>query len=60
MIPILKKELKEIKEASIEKEMKFNLENMKYILSKFFTLTLLKVNQIEDALIAKGYEEQNF
>ena len=55
MFPILKKELFEVKEACIAKNIKFNIRNMKIILGKFFLLLIFRVNKIEDALIAKGY-----
>lgn len=55
MIPILKQELYEIKNACKAKNIKFNLKNIKYILSKLFLSMIKRVNQIEEALIAKGY-----
>lgn len=55
MIPILKKDLYEIKDACKAKNMKFNIKNSKYILAKFFISLIRRVNQIEEALIAKGY-----
>lgn len=54
MIPILKKDLFEMKEACKAKNIKFNIKNMKIILSKFCLSILMRVNQIEEALIAKG------
>ncbi len=54
MIPILKKELNEMKDACKAKGIKFNLRNMKIILSKFFLNLIMRVNQIEEALMAKG------
>ena len=55
MIPILKKDLLEIKNACRAKKMKFTIKNMKFILSKFFLSLIQRVNQIEKSLIAKGY-----
>lgn len=55
MLPILKKELLEIKDACIAKNINFNIRNSKYILSVFFLNIMKRVNQIEEALIAKGY-----
>lgn len=55
MIPILKKELYELKEACIAKNIDFNVRNTKIILAKFFLLLIMKINQIEEALIAKNY-----
>lgn len=55
IIPIIQKELLEIKEACKAKNMKFNINNMKFILSKAFLSLIKRVNNIEEALIAKGY-----
>lgn len=54
MLPILKKELQEIKESCISKNISFNISNMKYILAKFFISLFRRVNQLEEAIIAKG------
>lgn len=54
MIPILKKDLTEMKEACKAKGIKFNLTNMKTILSKFCLSMLIRVHQMDEALIAKG------
>lgn len=56
MIPIFKKELIEVKEACKAKNIKFNIKNTKNILLKLFLNLLIRVNQIEEALIAKGYD----
>ena len=58
MIPILKKELYEVKEACIAKNIVFNVKNMKIILSKFFITLITRVNEIEESLIAKGYSNE--
>ena len=58
MIPILKKELYEVKEACIAKNIVFNVKNMKIILSKFFIILITRVNEIEESLIAKGYSNE--
>lgn len=55
MLPILKKELYELKEACIAKNIDFNVKNMKTILGKFFLSLISRVNNIEEALLAKGY-----
>lgn len=55
MLPILKKELYELKEACIAKNIRFNIRNMKIILGKFFLSLIFRVNKVEEALIAKGY-----
>lgn len=54
MIPILKKDLTEMKEACRAKGIKINVKNMKTILSKFCLSMLIRVNQLDEALIAKG------
>ncbi len=56
MFPILRKDLYEIKEACISRGMKFNIKNTKNILSKYCLSIIKRVNYIEEALIAKGYE----
>ena len=55
IIPILKRDLLEMKNACKVKGIEFNIKNMKYILSKFFLSIIMRTNQIEEALIAKGY-----
>lgn len=55
MIPILKKDLNETKEACRAKNISYNIKNTKYILLKFFLSLIKRVNQIEDSLISKGY-----
>ena len=58
MIPILKNNLYQLKEACIAKNINFNIRNMKIILSKFFLSLMTRINQIEEALIAKGYNNE--
>jgi energy-coupling factor transporter transmembrane protein EcfT len=53
MLPVLKNDLYEVKNACIAKNIKFNIFNMKYILSKFFITLLKRVNEIEESLITK-------
>ena len=55
MIPILKKDLYEIKEACKAKNINFTIQNIKYILLKFCVSIMKRVNELEEALIAKGY-----
>lgn len=55
MIPILKKEIYEIKDSCKAKNMPLNIKNVKYILLKFCISIIRRVNEIEDSLIAKGY-----
>ena len=55
MIPVLKKQLNEIKEVIISKNMYLNLKNIKILMVKFFYLIINRINQIDEALIAKQY-----
>ena len=59
MIPILKNDLREVKEACMAKNISFNVKNIKIILAKFFLSLIMRVNQIEEALIAKGYSNND-
>lgn len=54
MIPILRKDLNEMKDACRAKGIKLNVNNMKTILSKFCLSMLIRVQQMDEALIAKG------
>lgn len=58
MITILKKSLNEMKEACRAKNITLNIKNMKIVLAKFFLLLITRVNQIEESLIAKGYNNE--
>lgn len=58
VIPILKKDLYELKEACTSKKITFNIKNMKIILAKFFLSLISRVNEIEESLIAKGYSNE--
>ena len=58
VIPILKKDLYELKEACKSKNITLNVKNMKIILAKFFLSLISKVNEIEESLIAKGYSNE--
>lgn len=58
VIPILRKDLAEVKEACKVKKIDWNGKNMKIILGKFFFSLLQKVNQLEEALTAKGYQSE--
>lgn len=53
MIPILQNDLYEVKNACISKNMKLNITNMKYLLSKFLLTLLKRVNSIEESLSTK-------
>lgn len=56
MVPVLKKEYIEIKEACKAKNIKFNLKNMRIILSKILFSTIKRVNEVDESLVEKGYE----
>ncbi len=55
ILPILKKEVYEVKDACRAKNISFNIKNSKYILSKYFITLLRKVNEMEESLISRGY-----
>lgn len=55
MIPILKNEYLEIKTACKAKNIRFNIKNTKIILSKLLMSFLQRVNDIDNALVEKGY-----
>lgn len=54
LLPAIKNDLTEIKNACKAKNINMNLTNMKYILSKFLLSLIKRVNQIDEALIEKG------
>ena len=54
MIPILKRECLEMKEACRAKNIKLNIQNTKILLSKLFVSTFKRVNDIDEALLEKG------
>lgn len=56
MIPILKREVSEVKEACKAKDIPFNIKNMKIVLSKLMTSFLKRVSKIDEALVEKGYD----
>ena len=58
MLPILKRDLYEVKEACIAKNITFNLKSIKIILAKFFLSIISRVNKIEESLIEKGYSNE--
>ena len=54
MIPIIKYEYFEIKNACAAKNINMNLKNTKIILSKLLISFIKRVNEIDEALIEKG------
>ncbi len=57
MLPILKEQCIGLKDACLAKGIKFNTKNMKIILSKLMVSIMKRVNDIEEAIIEKGYGE---
>ncbi len=55
MLPILKREYLEMKEACKAKNIRLNVKNMKIILSKLLTSFLNRVSEVDEALVEKGY-----
>lgn len=58
IIPALKKNLHETKEACIAKNINLNIRNIKHILTKFLLTLIFRVNEMEDSLIAKRYNNE--
>ena len=54
MIPVLKKEFIDLKNACLAKNIEWKVKNMKIILSRFLFLIIKRVNEIDEALIQKG------
>ena len=54
VIPILKKDLIEIRDVYKYKGIKFNIKNIKNSLLIFFIGIIKRTNQIDEALIARG------
>lgn len=57
MIPILKEEYRQLKEACLIKGMDMTINNMKVILTKLMISIMKRVNEIETSMIEKGYGE---
>ena len=54
LLPAIRNDLTELKNACIAKNIDINLKNAKYILSKFLLSLIKRVNQIDEAMIEKG------
>lgn len=54
MIPILRKDVRELREACKAKGASWNLSTAKMILQKLGWTLIIQVNQLEEALLAKG------
>lgn len=57
MLPILKEEYRQLKEACWAKGMDLTIKNMKIILTKLMLSIMKRVNEIEESIIEKGYGE---
>lgn len=55
ILPIMRREYIEVKEACKAKNIPMNLKNSKIILSRMLTSYLKRVDEIDEALIEKGY-----
>ena len=56
MLPILKNEYSQLKEACIAKGVAMNVSNIKIILTKWMVSIMKRVNEIEESMLEKGYE----
>ena len=54
MIPVLKKEFLDLKNACLAKQIDWKFKNIKIILSKFLFSIIKRVNEIDEAMIQKG------
>ena len=55
-LPIMKREYLELREACKAKNIPINLKNSKIVLSRLLISYLKRVNEIDEALIEKGYD----
>lgn len=56
MIPILKKEYLQLRDACSAKGIDMNIKNMKVILTKLMISVMKRVNEIEESMIEKGWD----
>lgn len=56
MLPIMRREYIEVKEACKAKNIPINLKNSRIILSRMLTSYLKRVDEIDEALVEKGYD----
>lgn len=57
MIPILKREYSQLRDACSAKGIDMNVKNMKVVLTKLMISVMKRVNEIEESMIEKGYGE---
>lgn len=55
MIPILKREYLQLRDACFAKGIDMNVKNMKVVLTKLMISVMKRVNEIEESMIEKGY-----
>ncbi len=55
MLPILKREYFQLREACVAKGMALNIKNSKVVLTKLMISVMKRVNEIEESMIEKGY-----
>ena len=56
MLPILKNEYCQLKEACIAKEITMNVSNIKIIITKWMVSIMKRVSEMEESMLEKGYE----
>lgn len=57
MLPILKREYFQLREACVAKGIALNIKNSKVVLTKLMISVMKRVNEIEESMIEKGYGE---
>lgn len=56
MIPILKREYSQLRDACSAKGIDMNVKNMKVVLTKLMISVMKRVNEIEESMIEKGWD----
>lgn len=56
MIPILKREYSQLRDACYAKGIDMNVKNMKVVLTKLMISVMKRVNEIEESMIEKGWD----
>ena len=57
MLPILKREYFQLRDACVAKGIALNIKNSKVVLTKLMISVMKRVNEIEESMIEKGYGE---
>ena len=55
---LLTKISNEVREACKAKSISLNIKNMKIIMTKYFLSLIIRVKEMEESLIAKGYNSE--